>query len=47
VGEIAAFADLWIEGLALNQAVRMDSDRLLAEVGRDRLPEALADWTAL
>ena len=47
VEEIRDFAKLWIAGVAMNQPVRMDADRLVAEVGRDRFPDAVADWLAL
>jgi hypothetical protein len=47
VNAIAAFADLWLQGNASNQPLRMNGDTLLPELGYGSFQEAAAAWRKL
>ncbi|MGD1072564.1 MAG: patatin-like phospholipase family protein [Bryobacteraceae bacterium] len=47
VNAISSYADLWIQGLAPNQPIRMNGDTLVAELGQTTFPNALAAWNAI
>ena len=47
VNAISSYADLWIDGVAPNQPIRMNGDTLVSELGQTRFPDALAAWNAI
>lgn len=47
VDSITAYANLWLQGAAANQPVRMDGDTLALEIGQDTYPKAVAAWNAI
>ncbi|MDP9053401.1 MAG: patatin-like phospholipase family protein [Acidobacteriota bacterium] len=47
VDAISRYADLWVQGVAPNQPVRMDGDTLKKELGQDRFPAAVHAWNAI
>jgi hypothetical protein len=47
VDAISSYADLWLQGVAPNQPIRMHADTLAAELGQTTFPDALAAWNAL
>jgi hypothetical protein len=44
---ISKYADLWLQGVAPNQPIRMDSNTLEPELGQARFSVALAAWEAI
>lgn len=44
---ITAYADLWLDGLAPNQPIRMNSDNLEPELGYARYADAAKGWDAV
>lgn len=47
VDAISAFADLWLQSLALNQPIRMNADTLERELGQNTFYAARAAWDAI
>jgi len=47
VDAISRYADLWIQGLAPNQPIRMDADTLERELGQTTFKAAAAAWNAI
>ena len=47
VNAIASYADLWVQGQAPNQPIRMNGDTLVRELGQDRFLSAVAAWNAI
>ena len=47
VDAITRYADLWLQGVAPNQPIRMDGDTLAPELGQDRFQGAKAAWNAI
>jgi hypothetical protein len=47
VDAISRYADLWLQGQAPNQPVRMDGDTLRRELGQVTFPGAVAAWEAV
>jgi uncharacterized protein len=47
VNAISSYADLWIQGVAPNQPIRMNGDTLQPELGQITFPNALAAWDAI
>jgi hypothetical protein len=47
VEAISQYADLWVQGLAPNQPIRMNGDTLDPELGQPRFGSALAAWNAI
>lgn len=47
VDAISSYADLWLQGVAPNQPIRMHADTLEAELGQTTFPGALAAWNAI
>ena len=44
---VTEYADYWIAGLAPNQPIRMNGDKLLNELGYGTFAEAAAAWQAV
>jgi len=47
VDAISKYADLWVQGAAPNQPIRMDGDTLRRELGQDTFQGAVAAWQAI
>jgi len=47
VDAISRYADLWIQGIAPNQPIRMNGDTLERELGQTTFPAAKAAWDAI
>ncbi len=47
VDAISRYADLWVQGVAPNQPIRMNGDTLDPELGQTTFPAALAAWNAI
>ena len=47
VDAISKYADLWVQGLAPNQPLRMNGDTLGPELGQITFPTAAAAWNAI
>jgi len=47
VDAISRYADLWVQGLAPNQPIRMDADTLERELGQTTFQAAAAAWNAI
>jgi hypothetical protein len=47
VDAISAYADLWLQGVAPNQPLRMNGDTLDPELGQTTFPAAMAAWNAV
>ena len=47
VDAISKYADLWVQGEAPNQPIRMDGDTLECELGQDTFQGAVAAWKAI
>jgi hypothetical protein len=47
VDAITGYADLWLQGVARNQPIRMNGDTLERELGQDTFPKAAAAWQAI
>jgi hypothetical protein len=47
VDAISRYADLWLQDLALNQPIRMDSDTLTLELGQATFTAAKNSWNAI
>ncbi len=47
VDAISSYADLWLQGVAPNQPIRMHADTLEAELGQTTFADALAAWNAI
>lgn len=47
VDAISAYADLWVQGAAPNQPIRMNGDTLSRELGQTTFPETCAAWKAI
>jgi len=47
VDAISRYADLWVQGAAPNQPIRMDGDTLRPELGQDTFQGAVAAWQAI
>ena len=47
VNAISTYADIWVQGTAPNQPIRMNGDTLEAELGQVTFPNALASWNAI
>jgi hypothetical protein len=47
VDEICAYAKLWLNGVAPNQPIRMNADRLTRELGQETFEVALAAWEGI
>jgi len=47
VDAIGRYADLWLQGSASNQPIRMNGDNLVPELGQTRFQDAVAAWKAI
>ena len=47
VDAISKYADLWLQGVAPNQPIRMNGDTLDPEVGQTTFQTAMAAWNAI
>jgi hypothetical protein len=47
VNAISSYADLWVQGVAPNQPIRENRDKLAAELGQTTFPDAVAAWNAI
>jgi len=47
VDAISKYADLWLQGAAPNQPIRMNGDTLDPEVGQTTFQTAMAAWHAI
>jgi hypothetical protein len=47
VDAICRYADLWVQGMAPNQPIRMNGDTLVPELGQTTFQDAAAAWKAI
>jgi hypothetical protein len=47
VDAICRYADLWVQGIAPNQPIRMNGDTLVPELGQTTFQDAAAAWKAI